>query len=90
MCAFAAQVVTDLGGEGELSALERAYVAKLRDLEVTQRLLMADIAYRGLVTPTCSRVCCVWPDDMRRRSLRHALESSWSELISSILSSAWH
>ena len=51
MCAFAAQVVTDLGGEGELSALERAYVAKLRDLEVTQRLLMADIAHRGLVTP---------------------------------------
>ena len=49
--AFAAQVVADLGGEHELSALERAYVAKLRDLEVTQQLLMADIAHRGLVTP---------------------------------------
>ncbi len=49
--AFAAQVMTDLGGEGELSALEQAYVAKLRDLEVTQQLLMADIAHRGLVTP---------------------------------------
>ncbi len=50
--AFAAQVLTDLGGERELSALERAYVAKLRDLEITQQLLMADIAHRGLVTPS--------------------------------------
>ncbi len=49
--AFAVGVVADLGGEGELSTLERAYIARLRDLEITQTLLAADLEIRGLVNP---------------------------------------
>ena len=49
--AFAVGVVADLGGEGELSTLERAYIARLRGLEITQTLLAADLETRGLVTP---------------------------------------
>ena len=49
--AFALGVVADLGGEAELSTLERAYVTRLRDLEITQRVLAADLATRGVVTP---------------------------------------
>ncbi len=47
------EVVADLGGEGELSTLERAYLARLRDLEITRTLPAADLETRGLVNPAC-------------------------------------
>jgi hypothetical protein len=47
-----AGIVADLGGEGELSTLERAYVNKIGDVEITLRLLAHDIARRGLLTPS--------------------------------------
>lgn len=47
---FLAGVVTDRGGESELSTLERAYVQKLGELDVTIRLLVEDIAANGLLT----------------------------------------
>ena len=46
-----AAIVTDLGGESELTTLERAYVGHLGDVEVTLQLLMQDIEARGLLTP---------------------------------------
>jgi hypothetical protein len=45
-------IVADLGGASELSTLEAAYVARLGDIETTLRLLAADIARRGLLTPS--------------------------------------
>ena len=47
-----AGILSDLGGEDELSTLERAYVGRLADVEVTLRLLAHDIAERGLLTPS--------------------------------------
>jgi len=44
-------IVSDLGGETELSTLQLSYVHKLADLEVVIRLLSADIVRRGLLTP---------------------------------------
>ena len=46
-----AGIVSDLGGESELSTLERSYVRKIADLEITIRLATADIARAGLLTP---------------------------------------
>lgn len=46
-----AGIVADLGGDGELTTLERAYVARLMDVEVTLQLLAADMVERGLITP---------------------------------------
>ena len=45
-----AGVITDLGGESELTTLQRAYAHKLRDCEVIARGLAADLASRGLMT----------------------------------------
>jgi hypothetical protein len=44
-------VVSDLGGDSELSTLERSYVRKLGDLEITIRLATSDIARAGMLTP---------------------------------------
>lgn len=44
-------VVSDRGGEAELSTLEHSYVEKLGDIDVTIRLLTHDIAVNGLLTP---------------------------------------
>lgn len=49
--AFLAGLLSDLGGESELSTVELAYVARLCRLELTLRLLETDIAASGLVTP---------------------------------------
>ena len=46
-----AGIVSDLGGEPEMSTLERSYARKLADIEVTIRLATADIARAGLLTP---------------------------------------
>jgi hypothetical protein len=46
-----AGLIADLGGESELTTLERAYVEKLGDIDVTIRLLTSDIAVNGLLTP---------------------------------------
>src|SRR5262249_10134053 len=51
VAAFTGGIVSDLGGESELSTIERAYIDKLGDVEVTLRLLADDIASRGLLTP---------------------------------------
>jgi hypothetical protein len=48
---FMAEIVVDRGGEAELSTIEKAYISKLGHVEITLRLLAADIAARGLVTP---------------------------------------
>lgn len=48
--AFAGGVVSDQGGAEELSTIERAYVGRLSRLELSLRLLEADIAEHGLVT----------------------------------------
>lgn len=53
-------IVTDQGGETELSTLERSYIRKLGDLEITIRLLAGDIATNGLTTPG-GRVRDVYP-----------------------------
>jgi hypothetical protein len=47
-----AGILSDLGGVDELSTLERAYVGRLAEVEVTLRLLAHDIAERGLLTPS--------------------------------------
>lgn len=44
-------IVSDLGGESELSTLQTAYVRKIADVEITIRLLTSDIAANGLLTP---------------------------------------
>ncbi|MDO8795075.1 MAG: hypothetical protein Q7J25_10700 [Vicinamibacterales bacterium] len=44
-------ILSDLGGESELSTLQTAYVRKLADVEITIRLLTSDIAANGLLTP---------------------------------------
>lgn len=48
---FASGVVNDLGGETELTTLERAYVERLRRQELMLRCLEADIEDHGLLTP---------------------------------------
>ena len=45
-----AGVISDRGGESELSTLELSYVEKLGDIDVTIRLLTHDIAVNGLLT----------------------------------------
>lgn len=45
-----AGVISDRGGDSELSTLERSYVEKLGDIDVTIRLLTHDIAVHGLLT----------------------------------------
>jgi hypothetical protein len=49
-----AAITVDLGGESELTELEKAYVGRLGDVEVTLQLLMMDIEARGLLTPAGS------------------------------------
>jgi len=46
-----AGIVSDLGGVDGMSTLERSYVRKMRDLEITLRLLASDIARNSLLTP---------------------------------------
>jgi len=47
---FRAQVIADRGGVDALSAIEAGYIAKLTDVEVMSRLLMADLRSRGVFT----------------------------------------
>ena len=49
--AMIAGVISDRGGEEALSTLEKAYIRKLADVDITIHLLAADIARRGLLTP---------------------------------------
>jgi ribosomal protein L40E len=44
-------IVSDLGGESELSTLKKSYVRKIADVEITLRLLTSHIARTGLITP---------------------------------------
>jgi hypothetical protein len=46
-----AGLISDLGGETDLSTLETSYVEKLGDIDTTIRLLTHDIATKGLLTP---------------------------------------
>lgn len=48
---FAGQVVADRGGAEILTAVQRAYVKRLSELETVARLLASDLAQRGLFTP---------------------------------------
>jgi hypothetical protein len=43
--------VADLGGEGELSTLEKATAGHLGDIHTTLRLLVNDLVVRGMFTP---------------------------------------
>jgi hypothetical protein len=45
-------VIADHGGEATLTTLEKAYIKKLADVDITVQLLAADIARRGLLTPS--------------------------------------
>lgn len=45
------QIVADLGGVENLSAIQVGYVRKLRDVEVVERMLISHIATNGLFTP---------------------------------------
>ena len=54
--ALRAGIVADLGGETELSTLERSYVHKLGDLEILCRLLADDLVRHGLMTPSGASV----------------------------------
>ena len=45
-------IIADHGGEATLTTLERAYIKKLADVDITVHLLAADIARRGLLTPS--------------------------------------
>jgi hypothetical protein len=45
-----AGLIADLGGEENLTTLQRGYCHKLRDLEIIARGLASDLANRGLVT----------------------------------------
>src|SRR5689334_18823021 len=49
---FRESVITDRGGAAELSTLEASYVRRLSETETIVRLLTADIATRGLLTPS--------------------------------------
>jgi ribosomal protein L40E len=55
-----AGIVSDLGGVEGMSTLERSYVRKIRDLEITLRLLASDIARNNMLTPG-GRVRDVYP-----------------------------
>jgi len=48
---FRNEIVSDLGGTEELTAIAKGYVRGLVDMETCRRLLQADIVKRGLVTP---------------------------------------
>lgn len=48
---FRASVIADRGGASELSTLEAAYIRRLSEVETVARLLAADLASRGLLTP---------------------------------------
>jgi hypothetical protein len=48
---FAAGVIADLGGDLELSAIERGMVENLRDLELVKRMFVSHLATKGLFTP---------------------------------------
>ena len=50
--AFRSGVISDRGGESQLSTLETSYVEKLGDIDITIRLLTHDIAVNGLLTPS--------------------------------------
>ncbi|MDO8795204.1 MAG: hypothetical protein Q7J25_11350 [Vicinamibacterales bacterium] len=45
-----AGIISDLGGESELTTLEASYVDKLSDIEACIKLLTMDIAEHGLIT----------------------------------------
>ena len=51
MDALIAGIISDRGGDEALSTLEKAYIRKLADVDITIHLLAADIARRGLLTP---------------------------------------
>jgi hypothetical protein len=48
---FRAAVISDRGGDEHLTAIEGAYIRRLGELEVVARLIGADLARRGLMTP---------------------------------------
>jgi hypothetical protein len=48
---FVAQVIVDKGGEAQLTAIERARIKRLGELDVVASLIAADLARRGLLTP---------------------------------------
>jgi hypothetical protein len=48
---FRAQIIADRGGIDNLTAIEAGYIAKLTDVDVMSRLLMADLRERGVFTP---------------------------------------
>lgn len=45
---FRAELISDQGGEEDLSAIRRGLIDKLVDLEVGVRLLMAEVVVRGI------------------------------------------
>jgi hypothetical protein len=47
-----AGVIADRGGDAELSTLERAYIRRLGDVEITHQILVQDIAQNGLHKPS--------------------------------------
>ena len=47
---FIAGVIADRGGEAALTTLQRAYISRLGDVELTHRLLCMDINQHGLKT----------------------------------------
>ena len=49
--AMVAGIIADHGGEATLTTLEKAYIKKLADVDITIHLLAADISRRGLLTP---------------------------------------
>jgi hypothetical protein len=48
---FRESIISDLGGEANLTTLQAAYVRRLSELEAVTRLVAADLAKRGLLTP---------------------------------------
>lgn len=50
--AFRAGVISDRGGEDELTTLEHSYVEKLADINIAIQLLTRDISANGLITPS--------------------------------------
>jgi len=49
--AMVAGITSDHGGEAALTTLEKEYIKKLVDVDITIQLLATDIARRGLLTP---------------------------------------
>jgi hypothetical protein len=48
---FIEEVIADRGGESELTAIERARIKRLSELDVVAAMIAADLARRGLFTP---------------------------------------